>query len=464
MRHRPTAAERGEAHADELFRSRLDGQIDLHHPLAQLAQRMPWAELEDALSMTLPPAPVAGGRAALPVRLMAGLLYLKHAHDLSDEDTCQRWLENPYWQFFTGEVFFQTHLPCDPSSLTRWRQRLGEAGMEELLAQTIAAARTMQAVTPRDLERVIVDTTVQEKAVAYPTDSRLLEVGRKKLVILSKRHGIALRQSYEREGPRLRRRAGGYAHAKQFKRLRRLLRRQRTLWGRVIRDIRRQLETASESARDALTLWLERAERLHRQQPKDKHKLYALHAPEVECIGKGKARQPYEFGVKVSLAITARKGLVVGARSFPGTPYDGDTLAEQLEQTTILTGHTPKVAIVDLGYRGREVPGVQILHRGKTKTLTRRQWRWVKRRQAIEPIIGHVKDDCRLRRCRLKGAEGDAIHAIACAAGYNLRWLMRWITLCCAWMLASLRSCMDNIAALFTAGPSPGASPTALLG
>jgi len=452
MRHRSTAAEHDAVHAQELFRSRLDGQIDLRHPLAKLAQRMPWTELEDALSMTLPPAPVAGGRPALPVRLMAGLLYLKHAHDLSDEDTCARWLENPYWQFFTGEVFFQTALPCDPSSLVRWRQRLGEAGMEELLAQTIAAARSLQAITPRDLERVIVDTTVQEKAVAYPTDSRLLEVGRKKLVILAKRHGIALRQSYEREGPKLSRRAGGYAHAKQFKRMKRVLRRQRTLLGRVIRDIGRKLDGVDASARETLQPWLQRAQRLYAQRRNDKGKLYALHAPEVECIGKGKSRQPYEFGVKVGLAITARKGLIVGARSFPGTPYDGDTLAEQLEQTEILTGARPKVAIVDLGYRGREVDGVEILHRGKPKRLTRRQWAWVKRRQAIEPIIGHVKDDCGMRRCRLKGAQGDALHAIACAAGYNLRWLLRWIALFCAWMSALLTL---RIAPLRSLQPAP---------
>lgn len=452
MRKRSVAADSVAAHADDLFRSRLENQIDLRHPLARLASRMPWTDLEDALAPTLPPDPERGGRPALPVRLMAGLLYLKHAYDLSDEEVCVRWLENPYWQFFTGEVFFQTALPCDPSSLVRWRQRLGEAGMEELLAQTIAAARSLQAITPRDLERVIVDTTVQEKAVAYPTDSRLLEVGRKKLVMLAKRHGIALRQSYEREGPRLSRRAGGYAHAKQFKRMKRVLRRQRTLLGRVIRDIGRKLDGVDASARETLQPWLQRAQRLYAQRRNDKGKLYALHAPEVECIGKGKSRQPYEFGVKVGLAITARKGLIVGARSFPGTPYDGDTLAEQLEQTEILTGTKPKVAIVDLGYRGREVDGVEILHRGKPKRLTRRQWAWVKRRQAIEPIIGHVKDDCGMRRCRLKGAQGDALHAIACAAGYNLRWLLRWIALFCAWMSALLTL---RIAPLRSLQPAP---------
>ncbi len=393
--------------ADELFRSRLENQIDLRHPLARLSQRMPWAALEQALSSRLPATQAGGGRPALPVRLIAGLLYLKHAYDLSDEAVCERWLENPYWQFFTGEVVFQTRLPCDASSLTRWRQRLGEAGMEELLAHTINAAHAMQAVDARELSRVIVDTTVQEKAIAYPTDSRLLEVARKKLVLLAK--------------------------------MRRVLRRQRTVLGRLVRDIQRKLDQVNTGVRERIAVWLERAQRLYTQRPKDKQKLYALHAPEVECIGKGKARQAYEFGVKVGIAVTACKGLVVGARSFPGNPYDGDTLAEQLEQTRGLLQDVsvePTVAIVDLGDRGRAVDGVQVLHRGKAKTLTRRQWRWIKRRQAVEPVIGHLKDDCRLRRCRLKGAQGDALHVLGCAAGYNLRWLLRWIAFLRAWMRA----------------------------
>ena len=427
MRRGKTPSDSGERRADELFRSRLDSQIDLRHPLAQLAGCMHLAALDDALSATLPPAPAGGGRPTLPVRLMAGLLYLKHANDLSDEDVCWRWLENPYWQFFTSEVFFQTRLPCDPSSLTRWRKRLGEAGMEELLAQTIAAARSMKAITVHDLKRVIVDTTVQEKAVSYPTDSRLLEVGRRKLVLSSKRHGIALRQRYEREGPKLRRQAGGYAHAKQYKRMKRVLRRQRTILGRVIRGIEHKLASAGEAAGEALQVWLERAKRLHAQRPKDKGKLYALHAPEVECIGKGKVRQPHEFGVKAGIAVTARKGLIVGARTFPGNPYDGDTLSEQVEQVEILTDVRPETVIVDLGYRGRDLEETEVLHRGKSKRLPKRQWQWVKRRQAIKPVIGHVKEDCRMRRCWLKGVEGDAMHEVVCAAGYNIRWLLRWI-------------------------------------
>ncbi|AJQ85862.1 transposase [Xanthomonas oryzae pv. oryzicola] len=174
---------------------------------------------------------------------------------------------------------------------------------------------------------------------------------------------------------------------------------------------------------------MERAQRLLAQRPKDKQKLYALHAPEVECMSKGKASSPYECGVKVGIAVSARKGVIVGARSFPGNPYDGDTLAEQLEQARGLLQDVdviPQVAIVDLGYRGRDVEGVQILHRGKAKTLTRRQ--------AVEPVIGHLKQDCRLNRCHLNGAQGDALHVLGCAAGDNLRWLLRWIACLRAWL------------------------------
>ena len=192
------------------------------------------------------------------------------------------------------------------------------------------------------------------------------------------------------------------------------------------------LEPSGVLALSALKTLMERAERIRTQQRFDKNKLYALHAPEVECIGKGKARKPYEFGVKVSLAVTHKQGLMVGARAFPGNPFDGHTLSAQLEQTTNLLqdlGRKPTQAVVDLGYRGvdQDNPGVEIIHRGKYKTLTTQQRQWLKRRQAIEPAIGHTKSDHRMDRCWLKGAVGDALHAISCAAGYNIRWLMRAI-------------------------------------
>ena len=260
---------------------------------------------------------------------------------------------------------------------------------------------------------------MQEKAIAHPVDSRLLEIARHKVVSAAKRCGIALKQTFAKEGKELRRKAGGYAHAKQFRRLRRTVKRQRTILGSLMRDAQRR---GLESIRRALpsmslrhghhradVMWLERAERIRTQQRHDKNKLYALHAPEVECIGKGKARKPYEFGVKVSLAVTHKHGLMVGARTFPGNPYDGHTLAEQLEQTNTLLqdlGVKPTTAVVDLGFRGVDeaCAPVQIIHRGKYKSLDAQQRRWLKRRQAIEPAIGHTKSDNRMDRCWLGGS------------------------------------------------------------
>ncbi len=441
----------------DLFRARLAHLIDPRHPLAVLATRMPWVQLEVAMAPLLARtttsadgvpkidlfgaapmvavSPSPAGRPRLPVRLMLSLLYLKHAFNLSDEALVERWAENVYWQFFSGMEHFEPRLPCDATQVGRFRSAIGEAGVEELLKATIDCAVTTKAVKPTEFTRVIVDTTVQEKAVAYPTDSRLLEIARYQVVKAAKAAGIPLKQTFAREGKALRRKAGGYAHAKQFKRLRRTLKRQRTILGIVLREIVRKRDsatTASAQALHRLNTLLERAERIRMQKPKDKNRLYALHAPEVECIGKGKARQPYEFGVKASLAVTHKSGLIVGARTFPGNPYDGHVLSAQLEQTAILledVGVRPTQAVVDLGYRGVDAdnPGVEILHRGRWKSMTQQQRRWVNRRQAIEPTIGHLKADHRMDRCWLQGATGDALHAVLCAAGFNLRWLLRAI-------------------------------------
>ena len=316
--------------------------------------------------------------------------------------------------------------------------------MERILAATIDTAVASNTIKPAEFERIIVDSTVQEKAIAYPVDSRLLEIARHKIVTHAKRCGIALRQSFAKEGKALKRKAGGYAHAKQFKRLHRTVKRQRTIVGKLIREVRSRLSTGAFNTAAAPTTGaglgplaalytlLERADRIRTQQPKDKNKLYALHAPEVECISKGKARIRYEFGVKVSLAVTHKQGLIVGAKRFVGNPYDGHTLAEQISQSNALiksTGSEVKQAFVDLGYRGVDAdnPGVEVVHRGRIKSMSERQKRQLKRRQAIEPAIGHVKHDNRMIRCYLRGSLGDALHAISCAAGYNIRWLMRAI-------------------------------------
>jgi len=413
---------------EDFFRARLEQMIDLRHPLAVLAKRLPWAQIEAALAPAFArkqrdgtrieegdlfgtPAQIAGGgpsaagRPRLSIRLMASPLYLKHAFNLSDEEVVERWAENVVWQYFGGQQYYEPRLPCDAT----------------------------QAVRRAEFERLIVDTTVQEKAIAHPVDSRLLEIARAKVVQGAERVGISLKQTFMKEGKALRRKAGGYAHAKQFRRLKRVVKRQRTVLGIVLRETKRKLATISSASAATLAQMntvLERAERIRTQQPKDKNKRYALHAPQVECIGKGKARKPYEFGVKASIAVTHRSGLMVGARTFPGNPCDGHILKAQLEQSTILladTGKAPKQVIVDLGFRGvdQDNPNTQIIHRGKYRSLTNRQRRWLRWRQAVEPAIGHLKSDNRMDRCWLKGQLGDALHAVLCAAGYNLRWLLR---------------------------------------
>jgi IS5 family transposase len=199
-----------------------------------------------------------------------------------------------------SQTYYEPRLPCDATQIGRFRKTIGEAGVEELLKATIDTAVTEKAVRPSEFERIIVDSTVQEKAIAHPVDSRLLEIARAKVVLAAKRAGIVLKQTFVKEGKELRRKAGGYTHAKQFKRLRRTVKRQRTILGIILREIERKLPTATTNSPLTLTrlkTLMERAERIRTQQPKDKNKLYALHAPEVECIGKGKARKPYEFGV-----------------------------------------------------------------------------------------------------------------------------------------------------------------------
>jgi len=288
---------------------------------------------------------------------VAGLLYLQHCFDCSDELVVNTWVENPYWQFFTGETYLQTKLPIDPSSLTRWRKRMGEEGVETLLLVTIDAAHKGGMLKASSLDKVIVDTTVMPKAIAHPTDSRLLEKSRQHLVKLANDNGIELRQNYNREVPRLAAQVGRYAHAKQYRRMKRTLKTLRTRVGRVHREVSPKLGQVPLDHQTKAQDLLGRVQRILTQKSKDKNKLYALHAPEVECISKGKARTPYEFGVKVTVATTLKEGLVVGMRSMPGNPWDGHTLDETLEQVSILTNRRPKTVMVDKGYAGVKMKG-----------------------------------------------------------------------------------------------------------
>ena len=427
-----------EAPSSDLFRSSLEAILDPEHELLKLAQLIDWDRFDDAFG---PYYHERKGRRGLRTRLMAGLHLLKHMKGLSDEETCAVWRENPYFQAFCGETHFQHRLPFDRSSMTRWRKRIGADEMELLLAESLVVAVKTKAVSQRQLERITVDTTVQTKAVAHPTDSHLILRAIEWLNRAAKRHGIKLRQSFLRLATRARREVARLLHGRGHKQALRWLRNMRTWLGRLTRDIRRKI-AGDPALEAAFATVLERAERILGQQPGDKGKLYALHAPEVECIGKGKARTRYEFGCKTSIATTNErtKGgqFVLGAMALPGNPYDGHSLAGQIDQVSRLTGTAVARVYVDRGYRGHGVKRddleITISHtRGITSPTIRKEMR---RRNGIEPVIGHMKEDGNLERNHLTGTEGDAINAILCAAGHNMRLLAHWLRLLLAVLIA----------------------------
>jgi IS5 family transposase len=407
------------ADAFQLFQAHFQQILNLAHPLIQLADQIDWprfdAAFADCYSEDL-------GAPAKATRLMVGLAYLKYAFDESDESVVERWVENPYWQYFCGFTHMQHEAPIDPSSLSRWRKRVGAERLALLLQETIELAVREQQLPPQDLQQITVDTTVQEKNITYPTDSKLLYTAIRKLGRAASAYGVTLRQSYLRVGKRAATMAGRYAHAKQFRRMRRELKRLRTWVGRLVRDIRRKATQVPEDLEETLA----KAERIRRQQPADSHKLYSWHEPEVQCISKGKARQRYEFGQKVALATTNRSNWIVAAKLLENNPYDGHTLAQTLAAAESITGVGVTEVYVDKGYRGHGVRGPTAVHIAGTasKHLPRSERRRRRRRSAIEPKIGHLKSDHRVRRCFLTGLAGDAINIILAAAAANFRKLL----------------------------------------
>ena len=436
--------ERRDSGQTDLLRSRLDAIIDMGHPLVKLARTIDWSFLEQRFGAVYEDTP---GRPPLPTRLMAGLSILKHTDNLSDEVLCERWLENPYYQFFCGEEFFQHRLVFDRSSLTRWRQRMGEARLQALLQESLAVAAKTEAIKPSDLNRVIVDTTVQPKNVMFPTDARLLNRAREILVRLAQRFGIKLRQSYARVGKFALIKHQRYAHAKQFKRANRALKTLRTYLGRVIRDIGRKRGGNADVLKEiVLGRMLSLSRRVLEQKQRQRGpKVYSLHAPEVECIGKGKAHRPYEFGVKVSVATTlahAKGGqFVAHVKALPGNPYDGHTLATVIPEMETLIGNTLERILADKGYRGHNAPPdyrFRVFTSGQKRRMTPGIKRELRRRSAIEPVIGHLKAEHRMGRNYLWHRHGDAANAVLAAVGYNFRRLIRWLRFLLCQILARL--------------------------
>jgi len=422
----------------ELFGAHFSEMLNPEHPLYVLAERIDWQQFDAAID---PCYADELGRPGVNTRLMVGLMYLKHTFNESDESLVARWVENPYWQFFCGCQYMQHDPPVDSSLMSKWRKRVGAERLEQLLEATIRTAVEMKAIKPHELEQVNVDTTVQEKAIAFPTDARLYHKMRVALIRRAKQLNIPLRQSYRFVGKKTLFRQHRYAHAKQMRRAAKMTRKLKTLLGRVVRDIERKArkirgQIADEPLRELLAL----AQRLLEQTRTSKHKLYSVHAPEVECIAKGKAHKRYEFGCKASIATTSKHNWIVGAQALHGNPYDGHTLTRAIQQVERLTRQTPKNVIVDQGYQGHNYTGAAHVHVVRTipKRATRALRRMLKRRAAIEPTIGHLKSDNRLSRNHLTGKAGDRINTLLAAAGYNLRKLLRWIVFSPFWTLIQL--------------------------
>jgi len=401
---------------DELFQVRLESICNPANALVKLADRIDWDSL-DAQFATLYSTE---GRPAIATRMMVGLTLLQSLYSLSEEDVVNRWAENPYWQYLCGETFFQHQPPIARSGLSKWRKRINSQGMENLLQQTLTVALAVGAVKSRSLKRVSVDTTVQPKAITHPTDSKLLNRSREHLVRLAKDQGITLRQSYQRKGPQAALKAGRYAHAKQFKRMRKSIKTLKTYLGRVVRDIERKADIITTELKDALT----HAKRLLKQQRNDSHKLYSLHEPHVACISKGKAHKKYEFGNKVSVCVTNKEGFILGTQGLEGNPYDGHTLKGALDQVAELTGTRPERCYVDRGYRGHGVTDTDVFISGQRRNVTPTIKKELKRRSAIEAVIGHQKTEGRLGWNQLRGLLGDKVNALMAAIGYNLRLIL----------------------------------------
>ncbi len=439
------------ARHDDLFRARLDQIINMRHELVVLAGKIDWTWLDGELAGSFSDQ----GRPAEPVRFMIGMFLLKHTYALSDEQVWDRWVFDPYFQYFTGEEFFQHELRHERSGMSHWRKRIG-GKLDILLAETLRIAHETGALKPRDLARVTVDTTVQPKNVTFPTDAKLLETAIQQLGKLAKQHGVPLRQSYTRVAKRATVMAGRYAHAKQFKRMNKQIKLLRTRLGRLVRDIRRKIDGEAE-LQEAFAAALSKAAQIRRQKQRQRGwKLYSWHAPETECIGKGKAHKPYEFGVKVSLTTTNRrcKGgqFILHAKALPGSPYDGHTLREVIEETEALTGREIERVYVDKGYRGHDAPKpLRVFKSGQKRGVHGQIKKELRRRSAIEAVIGHCKTDGHLDRNFLHGRLGDQINAVMSAVGYNLRLILKWIRLLLCKIIAAIVAAMTPLSEIKSA-------------
>jgi IS5 family transposase len=421
-------------------------QLNPKHPLLQLAKHIPWSYFDTEFA----PLYAHTGRPAKPIRLMVGLCILKHMENLSDDRVVQLWVQNPYYQAFCGEVEFQWTFPCDPSDLIYFRQRVGTAGIEKIFAASIV----IHGDKAKE-DEVCIDTTVQEKAITFPTDAKLY----RKIIVhclkIAKANGIQLRRTYAKEIKQRKLECRFSGHPKNRAKARKAVKRLKTIAGRLVREIERKLPAT------VLELLRERFIQFHRalqQKRGDKQKLYSLHEPHVYCMSKGKDHKKYEFGTKVSITVTRDSKIIVGALAFESNEYDGHTLPAVLAQLKRLSACEPAAALCDRGYKGKnKINNTRILRpqsktNGTTKEIQGLMRKRFRKRAGIEPVIGHLKSDHRLNRNYLKGFAGDQMNVLLAAAAFNFKKWMRLFL--CARYLWRLRCILDGLL-MALAKPTP---------
>lgn len=414
----------------DMFKVLLSRLVNPKHELCVLASELDWTGLEKDLSNYYS----ENGRPSIPIRTMVGMMFLKNMYNLSDESVVARWIENPYWQYFTGEQYYQTSQPFDPSEFVHFRKRMGEQGMETIMSYTVKIH--VGALAEKEVQ---IDSTVQPKNITFPTDAKLAKRIIDNCLKISNNEGTKLRQSYKRELRRLIKDQYNSKHPSRAKKGRKARKRLKTIAGILIRELKRELpeELLKNRYEPEFTMY----EQVLKQARNTKNKIYSLHEPETACIAKGKAHKQYEFGSKVTLVRGSKTGVILGAYTVTSNPHDSKLLAPTIEQTRRIldnvNGQLPSVAIVDRGYRGvKEVGGVEILipkpgKKPQTKHQKQKARKRFRGRAGIEPVIGHIKQDHRMIRNYLKGVLGDIINAIAAAMSFNLKKRLNQIAFYC---------------------------------
>lgn len=418
-----------------LLKATLIEQLNPENPLIRLAKVIPWDDIEKKLSSYYP----TSGRRAKPIRLMAGLLILKHLENLSDERLIHKWVENPYYQFFCGYHEFQWKFPCHPTDLIYFRKRIGEEGCREIFKASIKIHKK------KALEKeVVIDTTVQEKNITYPTDTKLHLKIIASCIRIAQTECIKLNRTYNKELKSLIRQIRFSKSNVHLKKLGRAKARIKTIAGKLFRVVKSKLpkEIFDNSYKSIFAIF----ENKLNQQKNSKDKIYSIHEPHVACIAKGKAHKKYEFGSKVSLAMTKTSTIIVGAYNHQGNPHDSKTLKYILQDVFDMRGTRPTIAYCDRGYRGESVvkqTQIKIPEVPKKNATPKEKKKGRKifgRRSAIEPVIGHVKHDFRMGRNYLKGVLGDIVNMLLAVAAFNFRKWIRALPVCLFFAINSLLS------------------------